>query len=65
MPQVGQVQRDVQDVRSDRIRDNDTWCECRGCGRTWKSEKAVPGLIHAFVICYDCQQGKGARGRTC
>ena len=34
--------------------EHQTWCECPDCGCAWKQEEPTPGVLHRYVVCYNC-----------
>jgi nitrous oxide reductase accessory protein NosL len=50
------------DVVSESMKDNETWNTCPECDRSWKDEKATPGLIHRTRVCARCTM-KAEHGR--
>jgi len=45
---------DDKDIKSDKIKDNETWNTCPKCERSWKDYIPTPGLIHRTRLCQEC-----------
>jgi len=44
----------TDEVTSQLIKDNETWNTCPYCNKSWKDEKATPGLLHRTKMCKKC-----------
>jgi hypothetical protein len=42
------------DIKSDSVKNHETWNDCPECKRTWKDAEPTPGLIHRTRLCYWC-----------
>jgi hypothetical protein len=41
-------------IRSEIIKDNQTWNTCPICYKDWKDLIPIPGLLHRTRICDEC-----------
>ncbi len=42
------------DIQTDKITDNQTWNTCPDCGKNWKTEPPIPGMLHRIILCKTC-----------
>jgi hypothetical protein len=59
------MEQEFNDIRSNKITDNETWNTCPICDYNWKDPNAIPGLIHRTRICSSCMEDrKNWHGKT-
>ena len=45
---------DDDDIITPKMTDNETWNTCPECGKYWKDEITIPGLLHRTRLCDKC-----------
>jgi predicted nucleic acid-binding Zn ribbon protein len=43
-------------IKCEEMLDNETWNTCPDCGKNWKDEIAIPGLLHRTRLCKECRE---------
>lgn len=46
------------DIKSEEIKDNQTWNTCPDCHLSWETKPSIPGLIHRTRLCHNCATKK-------